>query len=135
MGSPIGYFKWTDQGFYYLKDGTTTLYHYKNGAWTTINWGISGSCAGSWDRVNDELYIRTYGQHGFQVLDTNNDAIVRTITDGVGVGENSRTGSLSGGFFYTREWNQSLKRYDAITGVKTDTARRRSPATRPATPT
>ena len=37
-------------------------------------------------------------------------------------GENSRTGSLSGAFFYSRELGGTLKKYDAITGVKTDTA-------------
>jgi len=121
-GSPIGFFKWTDAGFYYANDGQNTLYHYKDGSWSSFAWGDgSASCAGSWDSEKSEVYIRTYGKLGFKVIDTSNDMIVRTITDNGGVGENSRTGSYSGGFFYTREFNGSFKKFDGQSGDKTDT--------------
>ena len=118
---PIGFFKWTAQGFYYVNDGDQTLLHYKNNAWQQIAWGVAASCAGSWDKAKNELYIRTWAQLGFKVLNTTNDTIARTITDATAVGENSRTGSLSGAFFYTRISNGTLQKFDAITGVKTDT--------------
>ena len=122
--SPIGFFKWTSQGFYYVKDGSTNLRHYKNNAWTLIPLPGNASSAGSWDKAKNELYIRTYSQLGFRVINTLNDAIVRTITDATNVGENSRTGSLSGGFFYTRTFTGTLQKFDAVSGVKTDTAQK-----------
>ena len=120
---PIGFFKWTSQGFYYLKDGSTNLRHYKNGAWALIALPSAASCAGSWDKAKNELYIRTYSQLGFRVINTTNDTIVRTITDATNVGENSRTGSLSGAFFYDRTFTGTLQKLDAVSGVKTDTAK------------
>ncbi len=119
--SPIGFFKWTNQGFYYLKDGGTNLRHYKNGAWSVVVLPVAGSSAGSWDKVKNELYIRTYGQLGFRVINTLNDATARTIVDVTGVGENSRTGSYVNGFYYGRTFTGTLQKLDAVSGVKTDT--------------
>ena len=119
--SPIGYFKWTNQGFYYLKDGSQTLYSRKGNAWSTINLPALGSSAGSWDKAKNELYIRTWAQLGFQVLNTTNNTLVRTISDPTNVGENSRTGSLSGAFFYSRTFTGTLQKLDAQNGAKTDT--------------
>ena len=118
---PIGYFKWTNQGFFYVKDGSQTLYSYKNNVWSTTNLPAAGSSAGSWDKSKNELYIRTYGQLGFQVINTTTNAVVRNIVDAGGVGENSRTGSFSGGFFYTRDFTGPFQKYDAMVGTKTNT--------------
>jgi cysteine-rich repeat protein len=120
--NPIGYFKWTNQGFFYANDGDQVMQVYKNNAWSPVNLTRPASCAGSWDRANNELYIRTYQQLGFQVFNTTNNALVRTITDAINITENSRTGSLSGGFFYTREYSGPLLKYDRINGAKTNTA-------------
>ncbi|HRI10663.1 MAG TPA: DUF4215 domain-containing protein, partial [Nannocystaceae bacterium] len=120
-GNPLGYFKWTNQGFYYLKDGSVNLRHYKNNAWALITLAGNGSSAGSWDRANNELYIRTYAQLGFRVINTTNDTVARTITDATAVGENNRTGSLSGGFFYDRFSNSTIQKLDKTTGAKTNT--------------
>lgn len=118
---PIGYFKWTDQGFYYLHDYEQTLRRYKDGMWHAIPLTSRGACAGSWVRSEHALYIRTWNEMGFQVIDTMTDTIVRTIADDTTITENSRFGSLSGGSFYTRTFTGTLQRLDAVTGVKTDT--------------
>jgi cysteine-rich repeat protein len=117
----IGYFQWFDEGFYYLKDGQSTMYVYRNGAWTNFNLGGEGSCAGTWDQATGELYIRTYDQLGFRVVDTSNDTVVRTIVDTTSVGENSRTGSYWNGNFYGRTWDSAFQRLDAQDGSKQDT--------------
>ncbi len=119
----VGYFKWTDHGFYYLLDGGQLLHHHKDNAWTTIQLAVPAASAGSWDRANNELYLRTWKQLGFQVLSTTNDTVVRTIVDPTAVDENSRTGSLSGGFFYDRTFTGSLQKLDRNTGAKTDTGK------------
>jgi cysteine-rich repeat protein len=118
---PIGAFVWYSGGFYYAKDGSNTLYRHAAGTWTSQMVATTPSSAADWDAGANELYIRTYGQLGFQVVNTNTNMVFRTITDATGVGENSRTGSFSGGNFYTRDWAGSLQRFHGVTGVKTDT--------------
>ncbi len=90
---PIGHFKWTDQGFFYLHDYEKTLRRYKDGAWQAIALPTRGACAGSWDRLKDELYIRTWAEMGFQVIDTATGTVVRTIFDATTITESSRVGS------------------------------------------
>ena len=91
--------------------------------WKPTALGARGSSAGSWDRAKNELYIRTWAEMGFQVINTGTDAVVRTISDIVPVTENSRFGSLSGGFFYVRAFTGTVQKLDAITGVKADTGK------------
>jgi cysteine-rich repeat protein len=117
--SPIGLFQWFPDGFYYLKDGQSTMYVYRNGQWTSFALGVAGSCAGTYDGENQELYIRTYSQLGFQVIDTTNDTVARTIPDGTSVGENSRSGSYVDGYFYSRIWDGPFQRFDGVSGTKT----------------
>lgn len=117
----VGYFKWTDQGFYYMLDGETELYHRKNDAWITIDLMAQGASAGSWDRAHGELYLRSWKKLGFRVLDTASDAVIRTIVDATPVSENSRTGSLSGEFFYGRTFDGAIQKLDRLSGAKTDT--------------
>ena len=119
--SPIGYFQAFDGGFYYLKDGQSTMYVHRDGAWSSFDLGGPGSCAGTWDSEHDELYIRTMEQLGFKVVDTTNDTVVRTIVDAASVGENSRTGSYANGYFYSRVWSGPFQRFDRIDGTKTNT--------------
>jgi cysteine-rich repeat protein len=118
----IGYFKWTSQGFYAWGAGNAALYHYKNNAWQKLNWmPTSISAAGSWDRTKNELYVRSYGELGFKVLDTTTDTIVRTIADPTYVQEESLAGSLSGAYFYSRTFGGTLQRLNAMTGDKINT--------------
>jgi hypothetical protein len=117
--SPIGLFQWFPEGFYYLKDGQGTVYVRRNGQWSNFALGGTGSCAGTYDADNEELYVRTYSQLGFKVIDTTNDTVVRTIADATNVGENSRTGSFVDGFFYTRIWDGPFQRFDGVSGAKT----------------
>lgn len=118
---PIAYFQSVDESFYYLKDGQSTMYVYRDGAWTDFALGTTGSSAGTWDQATGELYIRTYSQLGFQVIDTSDDSIVRTIVNLTGVGENSRTGSYWNGHFYARTFTGTIQRLDAIDGTTVDT--------------
>ena len=118
-GSPIGFFQWFPDGFYYLRDGTSTMYVYRNGQWGSFSIVGSGSCAGTYDAVTQELYIRTYSQLGFRVIDTTTDTVVRTITDATNVSENSRTGSYVDGHFYSRTWDSAFQRFEVINGTKT----------------
>ncbi|MGB1015248.1 MAG: hypothetical protein ACPG4T_14025, partial [Nannocystaceae bacterium] len=121
VSSPIGFFQWFSDGFYYLQDGTSTMYVYRDNAWGNLDLGGNGSCAGTYDMANDELYIRTYQRMGFRVLNTTDDTVARIITDATNVGENSRTGSYYDGNFYAREFNGTVQRLDAQDGSKEDT--------------
>ncbi len=121
VSSPIGIFHWFVDGFYYCNDGTTTMYVYRAGSWTNFPLGSQCSSAGTWDQANDELYVRTMFELGFQVIDTTNDSIARTIVDTTNVGENSRTGSYYQGYFYARTSSGPFQQLDALTGAKVDT--------------
>lgn len=98
-----------------------TLVHHEDGAWTAIPLPNVGSCAGTWSRERGELFIRSHQQTGSLVLRTLDDVVVRSITDVAPVAEPSRTGSLSGAFFYDRAMFGPLERLDALTGMKTGT--------------
>jgi cysteine-rich repeat protein len=116
------FFKWTKQGFYYVEGAGNQMRHLKNGQWVMFNLGIQGAdCGGSWDAAKNELYVRTDMEMGFRVIDTTSDTVVRTISDPSLAIEYSQMGSYSGGFFYVRTPKGTLKRFDAISGVKTDT--------------
>lgn len=121
VNQPTGYFKWTDDGFYYLQDGLTTLYHHKDGAWAAIGLPNVGSCAGSWAPGEGLLFMRSYLQTGFMAVRTSDDMVVRSITDVAPIPETNRTGSLSGAFFYVRGMFGPLERLDAVDGMKTNT--------------
>jgi cysteine-rich repeat protein len=120
-GVPTGFFKWTDRGFYYVQDGPTTLYHFVDDAWVTIALPNVGSCAGTWVRADDELYIRSHQQTGFMVVRTLDDVVVRSVTDIVQVPEPSRMGAVANGFFHVRGMFGPIERLDAITGEKSST--------------
>ena len=118
---PVGLFKWTDQGMYYLQDAFTTLHHFKDGAWVQIGLPNVGSCAATWSAAKDELILRSYLQSGFMVVRTLDDVVVRSFTDVTQIPEPSRMGSLSGPFFYIRGMYGPIERLDAVHGMKTST--------------
>jgi hypothetical protein len=119
--SPIGLFQWFNGGFYYCKDGSSTLFIARNGSWTNLNLPVPCSSAGTWDESTKELYIRRYSQLGFVVLDTQTDLVKRTVSNTTSVGENSRTGSYHSGFFYSRTFTGTLQKLHSVTGVTSDT--------------
>lgn len=121
VANPIGFFQWYADGFYYLKDGESTMHVYSGGAWSNFDLGTTGSCAGSYDADNNRLYIRTYNQMGFSQLDTTTDTVLQIIVNATGVGENSRTGSYYNGNFYVRTFTETFFRIDTVTGLATDT--------------
>jgi len=111
--NPIGYFKWTPNGFYYLKDGGTTMYWSKNlGAWNTFVTPATGSCAGTYDPNTGYIYERIYGTLGFMAFNTTNNAntVIYNCANATAVTENSRTGSYYGGFFYDRAYSGSIQK-------------------------
>jgi cysteine-rich repeat protein len=117
----VNFFEWTDQGFFAMTPNSQELHVYKDNTWSTIDLPARGSCAGSWDRSTNELCIRSWGEMGFQVIDTINLVLVRTITDKTFLDEDSRDGSLSGGFFYTRSLFGPLQKFDVISGARFET--------------
>ncbi len=120
--SPVSYFQSSPEGLYYLPDGQSTMWVHRDGTWTMFDIGGAGSCAGSYDRENNELYIRTFAETGFRVIDTTNDTVVRTITDKTpSITEPLRAGVYWDGNFYTRSFSGSIQRLDAQDGTKVDT--------------
>ena len=120
--SPIGFFKWTQNGFYYAKDGSTTFYRSANGgAWTSQNLANAPSCAGTYDPASGLLYIRIYGNLGMMIYDTNQNTVTKTFANGSSCGENSRTGSYYNGYFYERDWGAVLQKMDVTSGVLSST--------------
>jgi hypothetical protein len=118
---PIGFFKWTPSGFYYLKDGTSTLYHQIAGSWTGIGLSAAQSSAGSYDPVSGNLYIRGWSNLSLTVVSTAIDAQIAYYPNGTGVGENSRAGSYYNGYFYERDWSGPFMKVDVTNGFTVNT--------------
>ena len=121
-GTPIGFFAWTEKGFYYANDGTTTLYHsdfVPN--WTSQVLPTAWSCAGNYDAATGNIYARHYGNLGVAIFDTDTNTLAQSWPAATGVGENSRSGTYYGGYFYERAWSGSLQKVNMATGVITDT--------------
>lgn len=120
--TPIGLFKWTPKGLYYVKDGTTMLmWSAANGPWQNMNLAQTASSAGTYDAATNKLYVRIYSTLGMFVFDVAQNAITQTWTNPAGCGENSRSGSFFGGFFYTRDWSGPFQKMDVATGNVTST--------------
>ncbi len=120
--SPIGFFKWTPKGLYYVKDGTTMLMYSQNaGPWQNLNLPVAPSSAGTFDAASQRLYLRSYGNLGLIVFDVATNSVVQSWPNPAGCGENSRTGSYFGGFFYTRDWSAPFQKMDVATGAVTAT--------------
>ena len=121
-GNPIAFFKYANGTFFYANDGGTTINWSQNGgAWTTVNVATSPSSAGSYDAASGNLYIRAYGNLGVFAFSTASKSITKTWPNATSCGENSRSGSFYGGFFYEREWSQPFVKVDMATGVSTST--------------
>ena len=120
--SPIGFFKWTPNGLYYLKDGTANLKRSVGaGAWTTVVLPFSGSSAGTYDPVSSRLYIRDWTNFGLTVYNTTTNTLVNHFANATNCGENSRTGAYYNGFFYERDSSGPFFKMDVGTGVVTAT--------------
>jgi hypothetical protein len=119
---PIGFLKWTPSGLYYVKDGNSVLrYSNAGGPWQNVNLPAAMSCAGSFDPVSGNLYIRHYGSLDLTIFSTASNTVTQTWVTGTGCGENSRTGSYYNGFFYAREWDQAFIKINVATGAVTNT--------------
>jgi hypothetical protein len=116
--SPIGFFKWTPNGLYYLKDGGANLKRsVAGGAWTTFTLPSAGSCAGTYDPVSSKLYIRDWTTLGLTIFSTATNTVTQHWTSAMSCGENSRTGAYYSGFFYERDFSGPLYKMDVTTGV------------------
>ncbi len=120
-GSPIGMFQWTTEGFFYVHDGTNVMYVNRNGNWISFQLPEAASSAGSWDRLNNRLYVRIWTQLGFMAIDTTDNQVVDVLLDQTSVGENSRSGSYYGGYFYSRTVDGPLMAFNVVTHEVTDT--------------
>jgi hypothetical protein len=118
---PIGFFKWTPKGFYYAKDGASTLKQSTANGWTTLALPISVSSAGSYDAVTQNLYIRGWFNLALVVFSTTTNTVVNNWSNPTNCGENSRTGSYYNGYFYERDWSATFQKVNVATGVATDT--------------
>lgn len=121
--NPIGFFKWTPSGYYYVKDGEPILWYSPLGSnmWSIAMLPVPASCAGTFDPASGNLYIRAYANFGLMVWNAAQNTLLQFWQNGMVVGENSRTGSYYAGFFYEREWDQPLYKVDVTTGVATNT--------------
>ncbi len=117
VSSPIGFFKWTPSGFYYLKDGDMQLYRSSGAAWQTHALPWSGSSAGTFDPVTNKLYIRGWFDLSLMVFNVQTNTVSAQWPNPGPVGENSRTGSYHGGFFYERDWGAPFVKVDVATGA------------------
>ncbi len=120
--TPIGFFKWTPSGYYYVKDGGPGLKHQVGNSWVTINLPLAASCAGTFDPQSGNLYIRGYATFDVIVFSTATNTVAQTWPNPSSVGENSRTGSFFGGYFYEREWSGPFYKVSMANGVATQTA-------------
>jgi hypothetical protein len=123
--SPIGFFKYANGTFYYVKDGGSSLRWSTGGAWSTVSLSTSASSAGSYDAATGNLYIRSYGNLGVMVFSTASKSVTKTWSNPTSTWENGRTGSYYGGFFYARggaQGDAAFTKIDMGTGAATLTA-------------
>lgn len=118
---PMGNFQWFDAGFYYCLADTSTLRFYRGGTWFQTALPANCAASGDWDEAGNELYLRTYQQRSFMVVDTLTDNVTRELIDAASVVEFSRTGSFSGGNFYVRSYDGTIRERDGVTGASVDT--------------
>ena len=115
------FFQWLNGNFYLCQQSTSTLHIYSGGAWSTRSLSSTCSIAGGTDPVANEVYVKRYGQAGFWVVDASTNAIVRTITDGTSIAENTSSGAVLGGTFYTRSGGGQIFALDGTSGARTAT--------------
>jgi len=125
MAAPVAFttrvmFRVVNEKMYVCQSNTTTLHVY-DGAWTTVTLANNCSIAAGKDESASELYIKTYGNAGFTVIDATTDAVARTITDATSTGENTSSGAYVDGAWYTRNSDGNIFALDSVTGAFTDT--------------
>jgi hypothetical protein len=121
---PIGFFKWTPSGYYYVKDSSNLIKYTTAGGnvWSIAMLPAAGSCAGTFDPASGNLYIRQYGSVGVMTFSTATNSVVQFWQSFVSCGESSRTGSYYDGYFYGRDFNSPFVKIDVATGVMSNTA-------------
>ncbi len=115
---PYAFFKWTPGGYYYAKDGQSTIkYSDGIGQWQSAALPLPASCAGTFDPSSGNLYIRAYGSMGVMVFNIGTNSVTQTVVSMQPVGETSRTGSYYGGFFYARDFANPFYKIDMANGM------------------
>ncbi len=120
---PMGFFKWTPSGYYYLKDNTSFLRYTTAGGnvWSTALLPADGSCSGTFDPATGNLHIRAYNNFGLMIWDTATNSLSQYWQNFMLCSESSRTGSYYGGAFYEREFDSPFYKIDVATGVAVNT--------------
>ena len=120
---PMGFFKWTPSGYYYIKDSSNVIKYTTAGGniWSSALLPVAGSCAGTFDPVTGNLHIRAYSNFGLMIFSTASNSLVKYWPNFMSCGESSRTGSYYGGFFFEREFDNPFYKVDVATGMGVNT--------------
>ncbi|MDC0671994.1 myxococcus cysteine-rich repeat containing protein [Nannocystis radixulma] len=114
-----GYLQWVGDGLC-MGYWTVDFVHCHDGeSWRTIDLTINPGLVSTWDPVENQLYVKTYKQFGFQVVDLDTDQIVRTILDASVTTELS-FGAYAQGVFYTAD-GTGIYRFHSENGAKLNT--------------
>lgn len=114
-----GYLQWVGDGLC-MGYWTVDFVHCHDGAsWRTIDLTINPGLVSAWDPAENQLYVKTYKQFGFQVVDLDTDEVVRTILDASVTTELS-FGAYRQGVYYTADIS-GVYRFDHETGAKLNT--------------
>ncbi|MFY0534591.1 myxococcus cysteine-rich repeat containing protein [Nannocystis pusilla] len=114
-----GYLQWVGNGLC-MGYWTVDFVHCHDGeSWRTIDLTINPGLVSAWDPVENQLYVKTYKQFGFQVVDLDTDEVVRTILDASVTTELS-FGAYAQGVFYTAD-GTGIYRFHHENGAKLNT--------------
>ncbi len=119
--SNFAFFEAQDSKLFVCEAGTTTLSVRAAGTWSSVTLPIQCSIAGGVDPAKHEIYIKEFGQAGFTVVNSQTNAVVRTISDTTNIGENTSSAAFYGGKFFTRDSSGTILSLDGVTGARTDT--------------
>jgi len=120
-GGQFGNFQYYNGTTYLCASNTTTLNIHNGSAWSTLTLSAPCSLAGGIDASAKEIYVKTYGQAGFSVINPATNTLARTLTDTTSIGENTSSGAALNGVFYTRNSTGNLYALNGATGARTDT--------------
>lgn len=108
--------------FYLCRVNDTTLNIYSEGAWSTVTLDEDCALTGGVDPAAGEVYIKHYGTASFTVVDAATNAL-RFVAEATAITENTASGSVLGGVFYTRSRDGQIFAIDGASGARTDTGR------------
>ena len=123
-GPSIGsyaFLEWLDGNLYACSANSATLHVRQANVWSTIALSAPCSAAGGVDATAHEVYVKTFGQAGFSVIDSLTNTVSRTIIDATSIAENTSSAAALSGELYTRSINGDILALDTTTGSRVDT--------------